>query len=405
MPGSGMKTPLLIAIIVTSVGAVATGMIFASRHLLNEASPYAAYTATSDAAARTFGEGIAAESATGETAFIDAAFELELAIRQAMCDIAMPPRQRDGFIAGVRNGQRNAPSYGKQMLASVGADAAVRFLRAHQVDGGQRVLVRYLGEGGVNYIDYLVRDDPSGQTRIIDNYSFGTGELFSQTMRGIILPALHADQGAAMRRLLGRDDATVEAYARMPEIVQQVRAGRHAEAMATIESLPPEVRDNRALMLLRVQCAQALDEKKYLEVIDLLEQRFAGTDQLALVRMDGHILRQNWPLAITCIDKLELALGGDWYLRGMSAMFRAQAGDMAGSALAAREALAGEPETQAIWFSVLSASLFRDDHDETARIMTEMEQRFQLEFNAIDDTPEYARFTASDACARWRAAR
>jgi hypothetical protein len=73
--------------------------------------------------------------------------------------------------------------------------------------GGRRLLLPNFG--GVNYHELIVARDATGEPRISDIYVHLSGELVSQTIRRLLLPAYAAENRGLWARLTGSEAALV----------------------------------------------------------------------------------------------------------------------------------------------------------------------------------------------------
>jgi tetratricopeptide (TPR) repeat protein len=307
--------------------------------------------------------------------------------------VEVPAPSRRSFLKGFTD----APKLGKQLCGS-GENLNRFHLLRMRGDGaavGTRPLYRVVGANGFNYLELeLARSKRDGKVRVIDAYSFTSGERISDTQRGIA------------RALFYTSTARAGAVAEFQEVQALAAAGENAKAHERLGKLPPRLRENRAMLLLDVKLSVPLDEATYLAAIAAYEKAFPGDASVDLVSIDRHYMRKDWNRLIASIDRLDRSVGGDPYLTSLRAAAYYGAGKFDEALQQSTRYITAEPEEMDGWWTLLSIRLARDELDEALAVLERLHETFAITVNpaVMAQEPAYARLLASPQWERWKQA-
>lgn len=369
--------------------------------------PLAKYQRASAEQAKTIGEAIEKGFAEGHPEVFDSYLDFDaMAVRLAQM-MELTGETQKGFIDGFKKGVVRKESMGKQIQLSFGEGASMKFLRAHAVGQQQRAVLRILSEDGmVNFYDLVVSVDPSGTPRVTDMENYATGELLSESMRSLMGTMLKDVKKSFFERLLTKrdpkKDAQLEAVStEMPKIRGALAAGKHAEAMQMFNALPPEVQSTRVGMITRMSCAQGMGDAEYERALDSINTAFPDDPSLALLQVDRHFLKKDWAKALEALKRVSRGVGGDAYLDTMQATVLMEVPDLDGAERMARRAIKTEPTLLKAWWTAVGVAIAQKDHAETANLLTEIEQRFDLALSDLQGEELYAEFVRSKEYRAW----
>ena len=314
------------------------------------------------------------------------------------------PRFRSAFIRGAKQSAQLS-AYVQQLAKIVEEGGTISLLRLRGDERDRRALLRVLlPDGGVTYTELLLTRDQQGFVRAADIYAYATGELASEGVRRLYLTALAAEP-SMLERLAGKENTSLTSVKLYKEVSEKVLGGQHQEAVELIKKLPPELRREKNILVAWVSAAANLEPVEYETALDALRRAFPDDAGIDLMLIDGYFLKKRYDEAFAAVDRLERSLGGDPYLDALRANMLIEKGDLAAAQNAALRAASREPSLVEAQWALVSVSLSRKDFDETSRLLTRIENDFQVLLGDLKETPEYAGFVKSSAYRRWMGTR
>jgi hypothetical protein len=188
-----------------------------------------------------------------------------------------------------------------------------RFLRVHSLGGRPGLLFRSAGDGGqLNYCLFAIAAGPDGTLAAQDLYVVGMGEWLSDTLRRGYLTLVESlnPRGESGRR--------AGLYvAALPDITaMQAALGRkdYPQVMAISSRLPAEVRQDRQILLTRLEAAERISLTERARVFAEWKSLHPNPDQLPLKWADYHLAAGQFQEARSVLASLNERLGGDSYL-------------------------------------------------------------------------------------------
>jgi tetratricopeptide (TPR) repeat protein len=334
-------------------------------------------------------------------AVLDRCIDWDALLDTAIANIEVSRNLRQEFIASCKRSLTE-----QEGLVSVAkAGGSCRLLRVHDDDQQRRALVRYVpgNRRGISYFDFILSQQPDGRVRAIDIYVYLSGELLSQTMHRSFLQAAARLDPSLLDRLTGTENEFVRNVDNILALTTQFRQGRFREAMQVYEQLPPGLQHDENVLLMRLRMAQSLSDEQYQAVLEAMRTTFPRNANVDLLSIDYFLLKKDYARARKCIDRLDAATGGDPYLD----LFRANAYMAEDKFEQARQAterlIKQEPEMVFAYWLALAISVKQQRYTDTARLLTILRQRFNIEMKDLSTIPEYAGFVKSPEYIRWRA--
>lgn len=267
------------------------------------------------------------------------------------------------------------------------------------IDGQPRPIMRRLlvdqptGAMFVGY-DELVLATKGKETRLADVFSFRQGVWISE-----LLAANASVAEGAPSDFLGVSSKHAEVRAAQ----ETLRTGDRAAALAAIDALPPAVKGERPVQMLRVRTAAGLGTEAYKQALTELAQTFPDDPAVALISIDGALDVEDFDGAIKWIDTLEKAIGKDAYIESTRVVAFVRKGDLDKALAVANAAVALEPTLTRALEIKLDVLIAKKQWDDVLAAMTELEtnhgQRFDV--GKLRSQPHLAELVTSPAFAKW----
>lgn len=283
------------------------------------------------------------------------------------------------------------PMAATSLCAWVAGAIDLRVLRIRSLEGEPRLLLRKISDSGFGYFD--VRTSVvAEEARIRDVYSHNNGMWLSQEIADIALSP-------------GRDDPQVAlTIARINSLDD---AGKHAEALATLDSLPEPTRNTRVMQSLRVAIAGRTSLEAYQQAITERARRFPEDKPTPLTAMNRAVLDQDFAEALRQLDVLDAAVGGDPFLEATRASvlaLRNDPGDLEAAAASAERAVKAEPKLAMTHYLKLTIALARSQWSTALATLDVLERDFgmTLSEDAQSALPNAQGLFSSPEYAEWR---
>ena len=104
-------------------------------------------------------------------------------------------------------------------------------------------------------------------------------------------------------------------------------------------------------------------------------------------------------------NRIDKFIGGDPYLHVLRANCHFLNDEPAKAREFIQKALAAEPTLIDAYWMVVHFALTDQDHDETLRLLNEIDEKFELVFEDLTQVPEYAEFVKSPQYREWMESR
>ncbi len=293
--------------------------------------------------AEEFIEAVSKPNVTRASAMID----WDVLLARATADTTAPARFHAGFLKGAKE-SASTSSYAKQLASMAEQGAKLSLLRVRGDENGRSALIRILpAGGGVSYSEMLLTKDASGTVRAADVYIYATGEYMSDTFKRMYKFAAGSEP-TFMERLQKKKNPVVRMASMYKEMGDHVTSGRHVQAVALFQQMPPELRKEKSILVGYVTASSNLDNEQYQKAIEELRKAYPNESGIDLMLIDGFILKERWDDALAAIDRLDKDLDGDPYLDTLRANLATAKGDSAAADRYARRAVEREPALSAV---------------------------------------------------------
>jgi hypothetical protein len=364
------------------------------------AAPAVAETAASppvtDEECRAFA--LAVENAVqgGDVAAFNALIDWDAALETATAGIKAPEGSRKGFIQGVKGSMQKEQGLVPQIVATVKGGGSYKFLHV-------RVFRLVMPDSdGVNYHDFVLARGPDGKVRAADVYIFLSGELISQTMRRMYIPAAAQDSQGLLDKLLGTEQLFMKNFPRFQQMTTEVRNGRPAEALKVFQEFPPELKKDKNILMVRLQAAQAVNDAEYSRALEDLRAAHPDDACIDMISIDYYLLKKDYPRALACIDRLDKAVGGDPYVNVMRSGLHTDEQRYDLARRDAQAAIAADPTLQDAYWNLMTISLQEHNFADTVTQLNQLEERFHIPFGDMTELPVFAEFVKSPEYRAWK---
>ncbi len=365
--------------------------------LAGTASPLPAQEVKEDAALAV-GRAIEKAFAEGTLEAADAHFNADAMLDLTLAGVNATDAQKKGFRAGAKKGLRLSAIL-RQVESKFDTFTLLRF----RADGARpRLLFRSLGDGGVNYMELLVA--PAGTSvKVVDIYSYFTGEPMSRTFRRLFVNAM-AQQPGFLDRLMKKENEYVKNLPKIQAITRQINAGQPAEALKAIAALPALLRSDKTLLVLRLQAAAQVGEKECMAALEDFRKACPDDPALDFLSIDALFLARRFDEVRKAVDRLDKRLGGDPYLEVFRANSHIEEGEFEKAKTHARAAIEKDETLLDPYWTMITISLREKLYGETAAWLTRIEAA-GVELADLTTVPDYAGFVKSPAYAKWKKSR
>jgi hypothetical protein len=341
---------------------------------------------------------------TGKLSVLNDLIDWELLFSKTMRGLEVTPKLRQDITTGLKNGLSRETGLSGQIVKNSRAGGTFDFLRVREDKNRQAILFRLIqpaGSGGVAYFEFIPEKSSDGKIRANDIYVFTSGEFLSEMLRRGILPVIANENRSFLDKLLSGERDYISDLPKFSETAQLISDGKMKEGLALIQGMKPETKKQKAVFLLRLRAAQAIDENEYAATLDEYRKLFPKDPGLDLLSISYFTIKKDFQQALECINRVESAVGGDPYLNVTRAALCDVQGKHDEAKRLARIAADLEPTLLPAYFELLGISLLQKNHDDTLAMLKEVDRKFELKLNDLTKVPEYAEFVKSPQFKQW----
>lgn len=247
----------------------------------------------------------------------------------------------------------------------------------------------------VNYDELALTRAADGTLRIADVFSFRQGVWISELIEA------NSATVAGSTDFLGPSSTHPEVRAAR----DQLRDGDRAGALAAIDALPPAIRTERGVQMLRVRAASKQGADAYKAALDELAKTFPDDPAIALIELDGALDRGDGTAAGHWIDVLEKAIGVEAYLESQRVVALVRMGDLDRALTAANAAVELEPTLTRALEIKLDVLIAKKQWTDVLATMQELESKHGTSFDVakLRAEPHLAELVKLPAFQDWAA--
>lgn len=309
---------------------------------------------------------------------------------------------RRGFVEGIQKRE------GGWMWALM--EGEVTFLRTRERLGFPAVLVRLkTEEGGVNYIDVLVRPEGAG-FKAVDMFNYAFATTASDDARNAIMSLVAKPGGSGLASMFGipqMDNGVLES---LQAINKATQAGDMAEVLRICDALPTAQKTQRTFFVLRLQALMALSstgsdkvDAEYKQALRAAPGILGQDSTTDLLMVDLLFMENDFKGADECLKRVEAIVGGDAYLKFLRANAHVKMEDHEGALALANEAQKADPGMAEAVDVRLAVHLARKDHKAVVTELRHLREAFgaTLDRAALADDGAYKEFLITPEFAAW----
>lgn len=317
-------------------------------------------------------------------------------VDRTIANVEAPKDIRSGFIEGL-----GAASIGtklaQNLIKSIGSTGSYTFLHLRHADGETRPLFRLNGDSGLNYHEYVIKNDASGTPRVVDIYIYSSSETLVQIQRRLYMQLAFGQQGKKVPPQI--------------ETLLNVQKAMAAEdwktVLAAYNAAPPEAKKERCLHVFRlIAASRSGDDNAYKQALLDFTTRFPGEAAADMMSIDTYFMNRQFKEELAAVSRIEKQVGPDPFLNVLRANVAIAEGDIAAGKKLAAAALEKEPSLFEAADILLTQALAEKDYPASKRYLLQIERnRETFRFNDLKGSEAFKGFVASPEYAAWQAER
>ncbi|WP_422924791.1 hypothetical protein [Singulisphaera sp. PoT] len=294
----------------------------------------------------------------------------------------------------------------ERIAEQVSRGGSYTFLRLHSRDQRKTALFRMIlpEESGVNYHEYYLARKPDGGVHATDLYVYLSGETMSQTLRRFYLPVAASVPQNPFSKFSGPEKDLVKSFDTVKKMTHGINERKFQDTLDAYFELPPSLRKDKYMLLLRIQAAQgANDDKVYHESLQTFRIMHPKDPCVDIFSIDYFLLNKEFDKCMTCIDRVDKELGGDPYLDVLRVGLHRTENKLDVAWQDVTRAMKREPTLFQAYEAQLDLSLALKKYDSTLSSLKILREQFGIVFKDLSTVPEYAGFVASPEYKAWEA--
>ena len=360
-------------------------------------------TALSNDQLRQLAQQISAAAQNKDPAALAAVFDWDGLLYTAASDLQAPKAEHIRFAAEMKGNDKKLGVLGQKIVEWVKEGAQYKFLRAHVEDGQQRLLFRLAVPDAVdfNYHDVVLSRRPDGKVRASDVYIFNTGEMLSQTTRRAFIMSTLRLAEASTAKLKGIEPEFQQHFKKIELMNDFIRVGQYKDVLRLYDQLPLRLQRDKNVMLTRLVAAQAVGGDANKAAIDDFRNFFPDDPCIERFAIVYCVEKRDFPAALSKVDVIEKAIGGDPYLDVIRATLQLEADNPAAARKLAEKAVAAEPTLRDAYMTLVFVSLKEGNHAETLDRLKDAYRRFAPALGDLTKQPKFAEFVKSPQYQEW----
>lgn len=251
----------------------------------------------------------------------------------------------------------------------------------------------------LNYHEYYLFKDSTGQYKIGDVYLYSTGEYLSETFGRLYY--LDVNQFIQSGYLSQSEELLLEYLPKVAEMGTASAAGDTAMALSIYRELPPEVQTQQSVQLMAIM-ATPLDHPMYGRLLENFLQDHPGDPSFFLLGIDYYYLQNDWEQLYDCLDSL-YTYTNDPFLTFQKGIFKYEEGKVEESLATIELAMEGLPlfsEGYDYWLHVLSEG---NQFERCIQVLEKVMAAFEVDKKIITDViqVDYPALYESEAFRQW----
>lgn len=264
--------------------------------------------ADSGSGLRGFIQSIEQSMISGEMTPVEELIDQEAILHRATGRVVL----RGGDTLKALFGDSTRQAWAQRGLTRDFAGTNFRFLRIRSFKNRAGLLFRSAGGSKtLEFYSFVLAEPAPGKYRITDIYTLGVNEYTSETLNRSFLHLAASAMGEAGRALSPDKGAFADCLEEIATISQRLQASEYREVLDACASLPAVVRNDRAVLLMRLQAAEQYSITSRAEVLEDWLKAFPDEMELPLKLSDHYFTQERWDDAERVVNRLIEYTGGD----------------------------------------------------------------------------------------------
>lgn len=360
-----------------------------------------AITPGETAGAAEIAQGFAAAIQTGDDEALVGVVHVEALVDAVEKGLPMAEAERPAFRAELRKAISHLASV---MAASAPAGMQVTYRGLYARKGRIHALLRLdLGAQGMNFFELELGRSADGAVHVYDWYDYARGVDYTVNVRQLV--GLAGGDPAVIEAELGASGLQREATILVGRYLREVRAWKLEASMATYDSMPPQLKRARPLMIQRVKAAALMgDDPLRRRALADLDREHGSDPRLTLMLVDHYYYTGQREKLFGALDRMARFMGvRDPGVLNLQAGYEHLLGNQVAAERTARKAIAAEPTYEPPHWLLVQALLAQSKHDEVTVALKLIGDNFGHEFTAesLSSQPLYAEYARSGSFGAW----
>ena len=281
---------------------------------------------------------------------------------------------------------------------------SAKFMRVVMHAGEPRALVRLdAGSEGLEYLEFLVDRDDSGEYRVIDWYQLTRGRLASDSLGAMVRLMSDPDQ-SLLHRLFATTSFSADTVEKLRQVGALEHQGKYAESLALMNQLPPELADSVEVLRLRVaDASRSKNDAEYYRTLGILARKYGDDLSVAMLLVDYYLKEKRFDKVQVGLTMIENRVGSDGLTNTLRSNFYQQTGEYDQAVAYARKAVQLEPDLRRAWVALASGYVLQKNYPQAVATYRTLQTRFGLNLTRkqFEGNPAFGPFLQSEAFKKW----
>tara|TARA_R110002111_G_scaffold168038_1_gene233765 strand:+ start:22412 stop:23662 length:1251 start_codon:yes stop_codon:yes gene_type:complete len=293
-----------------------------------------------------------------------------------------------------------------EILAEISNGGDYRFLAMRKEQDQFKVIIRFLRpDWSLNYHALIVEKQQSGELKIIDIDSFGTGESISQSLKRLYLPEIYKAHLTVPDKLSPQEKTNILDQKKRYDFL--AAADEKTDPFQTFQQLPGQYKgEKNVLLLLAHDTIEKENAQKYQQVLNVLRKNHPSDPAAEMLSVEYFTLTKDYKQALESLDRLSASLKTvDPFLYSLRAGILIEMGDINLAEKYAGKASEIEPDLLQPYLHLINISVMQNNFDETIKYLDTLNAKFGFAYEDLDlsELENIDKFMASPQFKKWQA--
>lgn len=288
-------------------------------------------------------------------------------------------------------------------LSNDDPESTFRLVKIQERQGAAWATFRSTGTEGLrDYFGFLLTSI-DGSTTATEVYRYSQGQTISQ--------GLQSGARIAFVNVLSESaevvDPRLAEYVRhrqtVVKMMMYMQQRQPHQALAAYDSLPPTLRKDKFLLLVRHRVATSLGGEPLALACRDLQEAYPNDPCIDFLMLRRWLEEGQTDKALAAIDRIDHAVGGDPYLNTLRANILVHSGQSQEARRRAELAVRELPDMADPYWSMVDVALLEKDHRLLSEMLVALQHRFHVDLSPVPLSPIYAEFLDSGPGREWLA--